>query len=74
MFLTKEQVEELNYQQCVDHLSALTTRHNIDAPLQDNFSEIWPVLDQICDTLLELEDRIRRFDDVRIPSMDKSRE
>jgi hypothetical protein len=72
MFLTKSQVEELNYQQCVDHLRALTTRYNIDAPLQDNFSEIWPILDQICDTLLELQDRIARYEHPCITSMDKS--
>lgn len=70
MFLTKSQVEELNYQQCLDHLRALTAQYDIDRPLAEQFKEVWPVLDQICDTLLELEDRIRRFEDVRIGSMD----
>jgi hypothetical protein len=71
LFLTKSQVEELNYQQCVRHLKLLTTRYDIDLPLTECWQDVWPDLDQICDTLLELEDRIRRFDDVRIPSMDK---
>jgi hypothetical protein len=70
MFLTKDQVDLLNYQQCQQHLSALTTQYDIDRPLAEQFKEVWPVLDQICDTLLYLEDRIARFEDPRIPSMD----
>jgi len=69
MFLTKDQVNELNYQQCLDHLRALTTKYDIDRPLAKQFKEVWPVLDQICDTLLELEDRISKFEDPRIASM-----
>ena len=69
MFLTRDQVEELNYQQCVNHLRALTTKYDIDRALAEQFKEVWPVLDQICDTLLFLEDRIQKFEDPRIGSM-----
>ena len=72
MFLTREQVEELNYQQCVNHLRAVTTQYDIDRPLAEQFKEVWPVLDQICDTLLYLEDRIARYEHPCITSMDKS--
>jgi hypothetical protein len=70
MFLTKDQVDALSYQECQKHLRLLTTQYNLEQPLTECWTEVWPVLDEICDTLLYLEDRIQRFEDPRIPSMD----
>jgi hypothetical protein len=68
-FLTKDQVDALSYQECQQHLKALTTRYNLEQPLTECWQDVWPVLDEICSTLLYLEDRIQRFEDPRIPSM-----
>lgn len=70
MFLTRDQVDALSYQECQKHLRLLTTQYNLEQPLSECWQAVWPVLDQICDTLLYLEDRIQRFEDPRIPSMD----
>ena len=72
MFLTKSEVDLLTYSECQRHLRLLTTQYDIDRPLAEQFKEVWPVLDQICDTLLFLEDRIQKFEDPRIGSMDMS--
>jgi hypothetical protein len=70
MFLTRDQVDLLNYKECRKHLKLLTTRYNLDQPLTECWQEVWPILDELCNTLLYLEDRIVRFEDPRIPSMD----
>lgn len=70
MFLTRSQVEELTYRQCVDHLSALKIKYDMELPLSEHWDLIWPILDPLCDTILYLEDRISKFEDPRIASMD----
>lgn len=70
MFLTKLEVEELTYRQCVDHLSAIKTRYDLEQPLSEHWELIWPILDPLTDTILYLEDRISKFEDPRIASMD----
>jgi hypothetical protein len=70
IFLTRSEVEELTYRECQQHMALLTTRYNLEQPLTECWTDVWPVLDQICDTLLYLEDRITRFEDPRIGSMD----
>ena len=67
-------MDELNYQQCVRHLKLLRTEYDFDQPLSENFTQLWPIIEPLTDTILYLEDRIARFEDVRIPSMDKSAE
>jgi len=73
-FLTLEQVDALSYRECVNHLSMLNKRYKFEQPLSERFQEIWPIIDPLTDTILYLEDRISRFEDPRIPSMDKSAE
>ena len=68
-FLTKIEVDALTYRECQQQLELLTTQYNLDQPLTECWPAVWPVLDEICDTLLYLEDRIQRFEDPRIPSM-----
>ena len=74
LFLNKEQVEEFSYADCTAHMKLLSKAYNLNKPLKDCFVEVWPVLDQICDTLLYIEDRMARFEDPRIPSMDPEQE
>ena len=70
LFLSKEQVENLTYEECQSALSALAKAYDFDAHVSPQMTGIWPVIDDIVDTLLYLEDRIKRFEDPRIPSMD----
>ena len=69
MFLTKDQIELLNYRECQQQLELLTTKYNLDQPLTECWTEVWPVLDELTDMLLYLEDRIQKYLDPRIPSM-----
>ena len=69
-FLTKDEVELLNYKDCVKHLKMLTKKYNLEKPLTECWTEVWPVLDELTNTILYLEDRISRFEDPRIGSMD----
>jgi hypothetical protein len=67
VFLTREQVEDLTYDQCQRALKRLNRAYNLNGAItRDN----WPILDDIINTLLYLEDRIKRYEDPRIPSMD----
>jgi hypothetical protein len=56
MFLSKEQVESLTLEQCTNALDNLVKTYPLD---QDVRSEIWPLVDDIANTLLYLEDRVR---------------
>lgn len=69
-FLNKDEVDQLNYKQCQQQMKLLTKTYNLDQPLRECWQEVWPVLDQLTDMILYLEDRIGRFEDPRIPSMD----
>jgi hypothetical protein len=73
-FLSAAEVNELNYKQCCQHLKLLKTQYDFDQPLSERFSEVWPIIEPLTDTILYLEDRIARFEDPRIASMDKSAE
>lgn len=68
-FLTKIEVDALSYRECQTQLKLLTQTYNLDQPLAECWVEVWPILDEICNMLLYLEDRIVRFEDPRIPSM-----
>jgi hypothetical protein len=60
MFLTKEQVDILSVEQCEKALKILTKTYKLDAPLQEYMTpELWDSLDDIVNTLLYLEDRIK---------------
>ena len=57
MFLTLEQVDELNAEQCEAHIKKLSKKYNLNKPLSECWEEVWPVLDEITNTILYLEDR-----------------
>jgi hypothetical protein len=62
MFLTREQVAVLKLSEATQALTLLTTKYNLDDPLT---AEVWPVLDDVVNTLLYLEDHIHRLGDPR---------
>lgn len=70
LFLTAKEVDELTYRQCQQHLRALNTVYNFDQPLTECWTEVWPIIDPLTNTILYLEDRISKFEDPRIASMD----
>ena len=70
LFLTKQQIDLLTYPECQTHIKNLNKTYNFNKPLKECFDQVWPVLDELTNTMLYLEDRIVRFEDVRIPSMD----
>lgn len=69
LFLSKEQVEQFNYDECQRHLKTLSKTYNLNKPLHECFAEVWPVLDELVNTILYIEDRIQKFQDPRILSM-----
>ena len=68
--LTKEQVESLTYKECKAALKLLNKTYRMDTPWAQLTKEERALTDEIGNTLLWLEDRIQRFDDPRIFSMD----
>jgi hypothetical protein len=68
--LTKEQVTELNYKECKAALKLLFKTYHMETPIAELSKEEWDLCDDIGNTLLWLEDRIKQFEDPRIPSMD----
>lgn len=71
-FLTKEEVDQLNYKQCQQQMKLLTKTYNLEQPLSECWQAVWPILDELTDMILYLEDRITLFEDPRITSMDMS--
>lgn len=59
MFLTQEQTNLLSHKECQSHLKKITKTYNLDQPLKECWAEIWPLVDDIADTVLYLEDRMR---------------
>jgi hypothetical protein len=59
MFLTLEQVTKFTKDECEVHLNKLSRKYNLNKPLTECWTEVWPILDEIINTLLYLEDRIR---------------
>ena len=68
--LTKEQIELLNYKECKAALKLLNKTYDMDTAYHKLPKEVRDLCDDIGNTLLWLEDRIARFDDPRIGSMD----
>ena len=59
MILTKEQVAELTEEECEKHLKKLAKAYPLEKPIT---AELWPQVDDIANTLLWLEDRIKSLD------------
>jgi len=57
VFLTLEQANELNADECEAHIKKLSKKYNLNKPLTECWVEVWPVLDEITNTILYLEDR-----------------
>lgn len=57
MFLTAEQVNEFTADQCEAHIKKLVRKYNLNKPIMECWEEVWPVLDEITNTILYLEDR-----------------
>jgi hypothetical protein len=68
--LSQEQVDALNYQECQAALKLLLATNDMEKPMAELTPEEWASCDAVCNTMLWLEDRIYRFEDVRVPSMD----
>ena len=68
--LTQEQIEQMTYDECKTHLKRLNKTYPLDTPIAKLSKAHWDLCDDIANTLLWLEDRIQRFEDPRITSMD----
>ena len=74
MFLTAEQANELTKEQCEAHIKKLARKYNLNKPIMECWTEVWPILDDITDTLLYLEDRIKYLDQLdNIAAANKAR-
>ena len=62
MFLTLEQASEMSREDCELHLKKLARKYNLNKPITECWTEVWPILDDITNTLLYLEDRIKSFE------------
>jgi len=70
MFLTREEVEQLDYKSCKLARKRLEEAYPFDTPIEELDKAVWLQADLAINTLLYLEDRIKVFDDPRITSMD----
>lgn len=68
--LTKEQVDLLNYKESKTALKLLNKTYRMDTTWTELTKEEKDMCDDIGNTLLWLEDRIREFEDPRVSSMD----
>jgi hypothetical protein len=68
--LTKEQIELLDYKDCKAAIKLLFKTHRMETSWAELTKEEWAMTDDICNTLLWLEDRVKLFEDPRVPSMD----
>lgn len=62
MFLTAEQASEMSKEECLAHIKKLSRKYKLERPLSECFTEIWPILDEITNTLLYCEDRIDQIE------------
>ena len=65
-----EQIQELPYSQCLRELARIHESYDLDRPIMEYQSQIWPELDELTTMICSLEDRIRDFEDIRIASME----
>jgi hypothetical protein len=65
MFYTREQVDLLRQSEATEALKLLKKQYNLEEPLTKCWVEIGPVLDDVTNTLLYLEDHLNRLGDPR---------
>jgi len=70
VLLSKEEVDLLNYKECQAAMRALAKAHDLEKPISKMTRAEFDLVDEIGNTILYLEDRMARFEDPRIPSMD----
>jgi hypothetical protein len=70
MILEKEQIEQMTYDECRKAVKQLFKDHRMDTPWHSLTKEEHDLTDQVCNTLLWLQDRIGLFEDPRVSSMD----
>ena len=74
MFLTAKQVDEFTADQCETHIKKLARKYNLNKPIMECWEEVWPIVDEITNTLLYLEDRIKYLDQLdNIAAANKAR-
>ena len=69
MIMTKEQIDTLTYTQCQKAIKQLVKDHDFEKELIKLPKEARDMVDEVTNTFLWLEDRIKLFEDPRIPSM-----
>jgi hypothetical protein len=62
LLLTAEQVESMTLEQCRSHLKAVTKQYNLNKPITEIWQDVWPILDDIVNTILYLEDHIHKLE------------
>ena len=62
MFLTLEQASEMSKELCETHLKKLARNYKLEKPLLENWETLWPIADELANTILYLEDRIKAFE------------
>ena len=69
--LNKEEILGLSYQQCQRQIKQLAKTYNLNEPLIGNpqFEQIWEQLEDICNNLLWLEDRIAQYESARFTTL-----
>ena len=60
-FFTKHEVEKMSIARAKKSLKDLTKLYNLDKPLREDgyFQKVWPTMDDICNSILYLEDHIQ---------------
>ena len=69
MFYTREQAAELKLSEATEALKQLTKEYNIDKPIT---SEVWPILDDLVNSILYLEDHIHFLNDARYTAQNEA--
>jgi len=71
MNLTQDQVQALDYQGCKRALGELARAYRLEDSDPEYIKSVQPWIDDITNTLLYLEDRIKLFEDPRMTTMTK---
>jgi len=61
-FLTREQVNLLSIKDCKQQLKDISKEYDLDKPLHLIWQQVWDNLDDIVNTILYLEDRIKHLE------------
>jgi len=62
MFITLEQASEMSLEECHSHLKKLARNYKLEKNILEVWEELWPIADELANTILYLEDRIKAFE------------